>query len=117
MRMRENRPTIEDSMATMLEIEGRTELVGHIRAKLGLSGAVVTDDMVHVSHYGFDERIDWDEYIVVVEKFGVFGFTDAPCPFVAPSAGLSGKGAAAPEAKTAQQLFGAETEGAYGLNR
>jgi hypothetical protein len=85
MRLRENRATIQDSLATTLEVEDRDQLVRHIFNTLGKKGVVVTDEMVHVTHYGFDERIDWDEHIIVVDRFGVFGFTDAPCP---PNAGL-----------------------------
>jgi len=114
MRIRENRPTIQESMATMLNVEGREHLVQHISETLGKKGVMVTDEMIHVSHYGFDERIDWDEYIIVVERFGVFGFTDAPCPDTAVKAKSN---ALVPLVKTAQQLFSAEAEGAYGLNK
>jgi hypothetical protein len=117
MRMRENKPTIQESMATILEIEGREQLHRHIFDTLGEKGVVVTDEMIHVSHYGFDERIDWDEHIIVVDRFGVFGFTDGPCPYIAMNAGLlPRKGTGKGTGITAQQ-FGAEVESAYGLNK
>ncbi len=83
MRMRENRRTIKQSMASTVEIESREHLVRHIVETLGKKGVVVTDQMIHVTHYGYDDRIDWDEHIIVVERFGVFGFTDSPCPATA----------------------------------
>jgi hypothetical protein len=112
--MRENRPTIDESMATMLDIEGREQLVQHISMRLAEQGVAVTDDMIHVSHYGFDERIEWDEYIIVVDRFGVFGFTDGPCPIAAIPAGSPSRQAIA---ATAQHLFSAETESAYGQTK
>jgi hypothetical protein len=114
MRLRENKPTIEDSMSTTLEIEGREQLVLHIFDTLGKKGVVVTDDMVHVSHYGFDDRINWDEHIVVVDRFGVFGFTDAPCPYQDMKTDLS---ASKGTVTTPQQLASAEVESAYGPNK
>ncbi|MDI9849919.1 hypothetical protein QM467_17900 [Rhodoblastus sp. 17X3] len=63
--------------------------------------------MVHVSHYGFDDRIDWDDHIIVVDGHGVFGFTDAPCPRVKIEAG-GGK-------KSAVVIFGDEVSRAYGV--
>jgi hypothetical protein len=109
MRMRENRPTMEDSISTTLEVAGREQMVRHIFDALGKKGVVVTDEMVHVSHYGFDERIDWDEHIIVVERFGVFGFTDCPCPYAETTAlAPSPEGTAA----TAER-FSAEVESAY----
>jgi hypothetical protein len=109
MRLRENRVTLEDSLATTLEVEGRDQMVRHIFDTLGKKGVVVTDEMVHVSHYGFDERIDWDEYIIVVDRFGVFGFTDAPCP---PNAG-----SILPARVEESVQRSVEVESAYGLNR
>ena len=70
--------------------------------------------MIHVSHYGFDDRIDWDEHIIVVECFGVFGFTDAPCPGAAANADLTARDLTE---GAARQLAGAEAESAYGLKK
>lgn len=112
--MRENKPTIKESMATILEVEGREQLVRHIFDTLEKKGVLVTDEMIHVSHYGFDDRINWDEHIIVIDRFGVFGFTDAPCPHTAMRADLPLREGTA---TTAQQLFAAEAESAYGLNK
>jgi hypothetical protein len=81
MWLRENRRTIWQSLATSVRIKNRSQLVRHIAGRLGKSRVAITDDMIHVTHYGYDDRIDWDEYIVVVEGLGVFGYTDEPCPY------------------------------------
>jgi len=112
--MRENRPTIKESMSTILEVDSRAHLVRHISDTLEKKGVIVTDEMIHVSHYGFDERVDWDEHIIVVERFGVFGFTDAPCPDTATKANLALRDRTE---ETSQQLCSTEAESAYGLNR
>jgi hypothetical protein len=79
MWLRENRRTIWQSLATSVRIKSRAQLVRYIAGRLRKS-CIVTDEMIHVTHYGYDDRIDWDEYIVVVEGCGVFGYTDEPCP-------------------------------------
>jgi hypothetical protein len=107
MKMRENRLAIEDSMSTTLEVENRAHLVRLIGERLGPTGVVVTDRMIHVSHYGFDERIDWDEHIIVVDGHGVFGFTNEACPRVEIKNDTT--------AQSAQQIFGDEVSRAYGV--
>lgn len=110
MRMREHRHAIEDSIATTLEVEGREDFFRHIFDTLGKKGVVVTDDMVHLTHYGFDDRTGWDEHIIVVDHFGVFGFTDGPCLTVAAQTCMPiRKGTA-----TTADEFSAEVESAYG---
>lgn len=80
MRVRENRTNVWRSLSTTVRLDGRAQLVRHIAGKLGKNGAAITDEIIHVTHYGYDDRIDWDEYIIVVEGFGVFGYSDEPCP-------------------------------------
>jgi hypothetical protein len=110
MRIRENRPTIDDSLSTTQEVEGREQMIRHIFDTLGKKGVIVTDEMVHLSHYGFDDRTGWDEHIIVVDRFGVFGFTDGPCLTGAAPAGLPPRKGTAPTADE----FSAEVESAYG---
>ena len=80
MRMREHRLTMKDSLSTAMEVDNREHLVRLIFDRFGKRGITISDEMIHVSHYGFDDRIDWDDHIIVVDGQGVFGFTDAPCP-------------------------------------
>ncbi len=114
MRMRENRVTVEASMATVLEVEDREHLFRLIVDVLGKKGLVVNDEMIHVSHYGFDDRIDWDEHIIVVDRFGVFGFTDGACPRRAMQSDLISRERAE---DTLRHLGAAEVESAYGRGK
>jgi hypothetical protein len=107
MKMRENRLTIEDSMSTTLDVENRAHLVRLIAERLGPAGVAVTDRTIHVSHYGFDDRIDWDEHIIVVDGHGVFGFTNEACPRVEIKGDSTGQ--------SARQIFGDEVSHAYGV--
>ncbi len=80
MRVRENHNNLRRSMATTVRLEGRAQLLRYLSGKLRKSGVAIADDTVHVTHYGYDDRTGWDEYIIVVEGFGVFGYADEPCP-------------------------------------
>ena len=73
---REHRGTLEDSMATVVTINNREELVRHIADKLTAFGVDVQPENIQVSPYAKDERIDWDTYIVVLKGYGVVGFTN-----------------------------------------
>lgn len=105
MRMREHRLTMKDSLSTAMEVDNREHLVRLIFDRFGKRGIVVSDEMIHVSHYGFDDRIDWDDHIIVVDGQGVFGYIDAPCP-----RGIEGGGK-----KSAVAIFGDEVSRAYGV--
>lgn len=83
MRVREFRKNVRRSLATTVRVKNRAQLVRYISAKLSKKGAPIPDDLIHVTHYGYDDRIGWDEHIIVVEGFGVFGYTDGPCPTLA----------------------------------
>lgn len=80
MRVREVRKDVWRSLATAVRIRNRSHLVRHISVKLRKDGAQIPDDLIHVTPYGYDDRIGWNDHIIVVEGFGVFGFADAPCP-------------------------------------
>lgn len=81
MKLRQNRHTLEESMETTKEIAAsRNVLVREINNafKPWVKHPIVTPDQVHVSYYGLDMRNGWDTYIVSIDGFGVFGFTDGP---------------------------------------
>lgn len=81
MKFRPQRGSLDAAMAEAQEFAGRAELVAHITEELAPWGFVVTPTMVHVEKYGgIDKRIGWDTYIVTVDGYGVFGFTDGPAP-------------------------------------
>lgn len=33
-------------------------------------------DKLHIKYYGYDERIDWETYIVMLDNYGVVGYTN-----------------------------------------
>lgn len=77
MKFREHRGQLDEAMGTVIEVADRPALVAHIRALLEPYGWAVADDDVTVNKYGgFDKRIGWDTYIVIVRDYGVMGFTD-----------------------------------------
>jgi hypothetical protein len=80
MRIRESRATINASLTMLATVGSRAELVRYIADRLFLRGLHVTDDMVHITHLGYNKQTDWDEYGITVDGFGPFGFADGPCP-------------------------------------
>lgn len=80
MRLRESRATLNASLTTIVAIECQSQMVGYIADRLSMRGLDVTDSMVHSEPCGLNPGTGWDEYRVVVDGFGVFGFTDGPCP-------------------------------------
>jgi hypothetical protein len=77
MKFRLHRGTLTESMTTVREITSRTELLRVVAADL--APLRITDEMIRTVHYGPDSRINWkDSYLVIVDGFGVAGFTDGP---------------------------------------
>lgn len=76
-KFRFHRGSLADSMATVVEVDGRTALIDL------LDDTIIRDlppkaYAVTVKPYGgIDERIGWDTYIVLVDEIPV-GFTDGP---------------------------------------
>jgi len=78
MKLREHRGSLIDSMKTIVVIEPTmTALVDAIQKRL-LNSWNVEKEKVHVTLYGFDERINWNTHIVTIDSYGVYGFTDGP---------------------------------------
>lgn len=75
---REHRGGLDESMATVREVADRDALVAHLAEGLAPYGTTVTDDMVAVEPYGFDERNGWFTHIVTIAGYGVAGFTNGP---------------------------------------
>jgi hypothetical protein len=80
MRVRESRTTINCSLTTAAAVGCRTELLRYIADRLLTRGLQITDDMIHIDHVGYNQQTDWDEYRIMVDRFGVFGFADGPFP-------------------------------------
>lgn len=70
MRFRWHRSELKESLGTTVEILDSTGLTKIIRDQFP-SGEIV------VTHYGYDNRCDWDCWIVTVDGATV-GFADGP---------------------------------------
>lgn len=68
-------------MKTVVEVADRAALLAHLTELLEPypSAPPVTADTVHVTRHCYDDRIEWDTYIVTLDYYGVLGYTDAPC--------------------------------------
>ena len=61
------RATLDEAMSELKEFKSLKECFEHIVVEL--DDAVELDD-IYVSYYDYDERIDWDTYLVCVGKVG-----------------------------------------------
>ena len=75
---RDHRYLLEDSMDTVREIKNLDDLILDMQKGLRFFGQDVARDQVTVKQYCYDNRIGWDTYIVIIEGYGVYGFTDGP---------------------------------------
>ena len=89
-KFRHHRETLEDSMATVIEVKDRAELIeylckywkdigltAHLEGCADRVGEMIRNKLI-IEKYVYDERCNWDTYIVKVEGFGVMGMTDGP---------------------------------------
>lgn len=79
-RARRHRGSIGNSMATAVPVTTLDQLVAIIQNDLAPYPAAprVTTETIHVKPYGYDGRIGWNTHIVMVDNYGVWGFTDGP---------------------------------------
>lgn len=76
MKVREHRGGFEESMGSVVQIDGSMEsLVQEIRSKIG-KWVEVNLETVKVEKYVYDSRNGWDTYIISVLGYGVYGFSD-----------------------------------------
>jgi len=79
MKVREHRGGLAEAMGTMVEIEPTmSALLQSMRESFKGWPINVTEENVHVEPYGFDDRIGWDTYIITIDGYGVYGFSDGP---------------------------------------
>ena len=69
MKFRPHRGSLSDAMKEVSEIEPSMETLKQL--------LILSDEKLEIKYYCYDERIDWDTYIVVVNGQTV-GFTDGP---------------------------------------
>lgn len=74
MKIREHRSLLVDAMATCKDIEPTmTAVIDQVLREV--SDGIKPED-IHVEPYGYDKRIGWDTHVVIVDGYGVYGFTD-----------------------------------------
>ena len=69
---------IGEAMEKVVPIKNREDLIIHLQKKFFPKGKVVTDEDVTIMPYGYDERINWNTYKVILTGVGVVGFTNGP---------------------------------------
>lgn len=76
MKIREHRGLLADAMSTCKEIEPTMKaVIDQVLSSLPCFLHIKPED-IHVKPYGYDKRIEWDTHIVIVDGYGVYGFTD-----------------------------------------
>lgn len=75
VKFREQRGGLEESMATVVELESRAQLVDYVAALFG--GNEIDPADLDVVPYGIDHQIGWDTFIVTLDGQAI-GFTNGP---------------------------------------
>lgn len=67
-------------MKEVKSINSKQELVALIERELSQykHDLTINEQTIHIEHYSYDERIDWNTHIVTLKGYGVLGFTNAP---------------------------------------
>lgn len=76
MKFREHRGSLEESMATCIDVVDKSELIIHLHKTLEKNWFKFDDEDVHIAPYSYDERTGWHTFIVTIDRFGVVGFTN-----------------------------------------
>ncbi|WBF77642.1 hypothetical protein A73_48 [Escherichia phage A73] len=76
MRVRQHRGTLIESLKTVKQIESTKQaLVDHINKELGKPFNFSVDS-ISIVEKGVDERINWNNHLILIDGFGVFGYCD-----------------------------------------
>lgn len=79
MKLRQHRGSLAESLATEVEIYNTLHALStYIARDLEQFNVTVKPEHITVSFYAHDPRIHSDVYLVEVEGFGVYGFTNKP---------------------------------------
>lgn len=80
MRFREHRGGLSESMDTAVELNDKFHFMLHVGM---IARRIIPTDAftISFSRAGFDERIGWDTYYVILEGQGPIGMIDGPPPF------------------------------------
>ena len=75
---REHKGMLADSMATVVEIKDKADLIEYIKKMLSKwnFNLIIDDETVKVEFYAYDKRINWNAYVITLKGYGVLGFTN-----------------------------------------
>lgn len=79
---RPQRGNLDDAMQEMKDFQSLDELILYLQEDLFMwfGKQEINKDTLHIKPYCFDERINWDTYIVTLDGWGVVGFTNGLFP-------------------------------------
>lgn len=78
MRVRQHRGTLVESLKTVHEIPAtKQDLADHINRVLDLP-VKFGPGSISILDQGFDDRIGWNNYLVIINGMGPFGYCDQP---------------------------------------
>ena len=78
MKYRPHKRSLEDSMAQCVDIEPTKAAVADRFNASIVSGPAVEAKNITCRHYVFDDRINWETYIITEPNWGVLGFSNGP---------------------------------------
>lgn len=82
-KFRPHRGSLEEAMTQVQEFASRADLIAYIKQELDPYSVEPHpleryDRITRIGPYTKDDRIGWDTHVVLVNGYGVFGFTDGP---------------------------------------
>lgn len=75
---RPHRGSLDAAMNEVREFNNFDEFLTWLTGYFSEWMVEVRADKLLIEPYGYDDRIDWDTYIVTLEGYGVVGFTNGP---------------------------------------
>lgn len=75
VKFRPHCPLLADAMSKVKEVESIDKLIEHLENSYAIP-TKINREKFKIEKYGFDERINWDTYIVFEDGYGVHGYLD-----------------------------------------
>ena len=75
-KFRPHRELLEDAIKKLQIFETKNDLLTYLTIKYPYLPDI--DKHLVIEEYGYDNRINWNTYIVYLPDYGVWGFTDGP---------------------------------------
>ena len=72
MLFRKHRGSLDDAMITCIPVKTKKDIADYCSDKL----ITFDPELIKVKYYCYDDRIQWDTYIVIYPDYGPLGFTN-----------------------------------------